>query len=80
MTIFTTSLIIALLVAITTYQREVIMLPENSGLEVNYEGKNNGSYIGHSSSGCCGASDNLNKSPALGGKIKCSDWHGDSYG
>ncbi len=39
MTIFTTSLIIALLVAITTYQREVIMLPENSGLEVNYEGK-----------------------------------------
>jgi hypothetical protein len=39
MTIFTMSLIITLLVAIMTYQREVIMLPENSGLELNYERK-----------------------------------------
>ncbi len=39
MTIFTMSLIFTLLVAITAYHREVIMLPENSGLEVNYERK-----------------------------------------
>ncbi len=39
MTIFTTSLIITILAVCTTYQTEVIMLPENSGLEVNYERK-----------------------------------------
>ncbi len=37
MTIFTTSLIIALLVACTAYQTAVLMLPEKTGLEVNYE-------------------------------------------
>ncbi len=39
MTIFTTSLIITLLVTCTTYQTAVLMLPEKTGLEVNYERK-----------------------------------------
>ncbi len=39
MTIYIMSLLIALLVACTTYQTAVLMLTEKTGLEVNYERK-----------------------------------------
>jgi hypothetical protein len=39
MTIFTMSLIITLLVAGRTYNTNFLMLPENTGREVNYERK-----------------------------------------
>lgn len=39
MAIFTISLIITLLVTCTTYQTAILMLPENTGREVNYERK-----------------------------------------
>lgn len=37
MTIYIMSLLIALVVACTAYQTAVLMLPEKTGLEVNYE-------------------------------------------